>query len=102
MNFVLIGVNHKSAPLTVRERLAISPARLQEATQSLLSVPCVREGMVLSTCNRVEFLTYQEPAQADLLEFIRDFFAVDTTAFGDTEYANLVNCIKAFLQKNGG
>jgi glutamyl-tRNA reductase len=80
MNFVLIGVNHKSAPLTVRERLAISPARLQEATQSLLSVPCVREGMVLSTCNRVEFLTYQEPAQADLLEFIRDFFAVDTTA----------------------
>lgn len=80
MNFVLIGVNHKSAPLTVRERLAISPARLQEATQSLLSVPCVREGMILSTCNRVEFLTYQEPAQADLLEFIRDFFAVDTTA----------------------
>jgi glutamyl-tRNA reductase len=79
MNFVLIGVNHKSAPLQVRERLAISPARLQEATQSLLSVPCVREGMILSTCNRVEFLTYQEPAQADLLEFIRDYFAVDPT-----------------------
>ena len=80
MNFVLIGVNHKSAPLTVRERLAISPARLQEATQSLLSVPCVREGMILSTCNRVEFLTYQEPAQADLLEFIQNYFAVDATA----------------------
>ncbi len=80
MNFVLIGVNHKSAPLAVRERLAISPARLQEATQSLLGVPCVREGMVLSTCNRVEFLTYQEPVQADLLEFIQNYFAVDMTA----------------------
>jgi glutamyl-tRNA reductase len=80
MNFVLIGVNHKSAPLQVRERLAISPARLQEATQSLLSVPCVREGMILSTCNRVEFLTYQEPAQADLLKFIQNYFAVDPGA----------------------
>ncbi|HVC90157.1 MAG TPA: glutamyl-tRNA reductase [Acidobacteriaceae bacterium] len=80
MNLVLIGVNHKSAPLEVRERLAIPAARLEEATLSLLSVPCVREGMILSTCNRVEFLTYQEPAQADLLEFIRNYFAVDTDA----------------------
>ena len=80
MNLVLIGVNHKSAPLEVRERLAIPAARLEEATLSLLSVPCVREGMILSTCNRVEFLTYQEPAQADLLEFIRNYFAVDTEA----------------------
>ncbi|MGO8719632.1 MAG: glutamyl-tRNA reductase [Acidobacteriaceae bacterium] len=80
MNFVLIGVNHKSAPLQVRERLSIPAARLQEATLSLLSVPCVREGMILSTCNRVEFLTYQEPAQADLLEFIQNYFAVDKDA----------------------
>ena len=80
MNFVLIGVNHKSAPLQVRERLAIPAARMQEATLSLLSVPCVREGMILSTCNRVEFLTYQEPAQADLLEFIQNYFAVGKEA----------------------
>ena len=59
MNLVLIGVNHKSAPLEVRERLAIPLARLPEATQSLLSVPCVREGLILSTCNRVEIVTYQ-------------------------------------------
>jgi glutamyl-tRNA reductase len=80
MNFILIGVNHKSAPLQVRERLAISTARLQEATLSLLSVPCVREAMILSTCNRVEFLTYQEPAQADLLEFIQNYFSVGKEA----------------------
>lgn len=77
MNLVLVGVNHKSAPLEVRERLAIPSARLSEATQSLLSVPCVREGLILSTCNRVEIVTYQEPAQADLLDFIHDYFAVD-------------------------
>ncbi len=77
MNLVLVGVNHKSAPLEVRERLAIPLARLPEATQSLLSVPCVREGLILSTCNRVEIVTYQEPAQAKLLDFIHDYFAVD-------------------------
>ncbi len=77
MNLVLVGVNHKSAPVEVRERLAISATRLPEATQSLLSVPCVREGLILSTCNRVEIITYQEPAQANLLEFIENYFAVD-------------------------
>lgn len=80
MNIVLTGVNHKSAPLELRERLAIPPARLQEATQSLLSVACVREAMILSTCNRVEFLTCQEPERADLLQFIHDYFAVDPAA----------------------
>jgi len=86
MNFVLIGVNHHSAPLTVRERLAISPARLEQATQALLAVPCVREGMILSTCNRVEFLTYQEPAQADLLEFLQNYFALDPGMLGPYLY----------------
>jgi glutamyl-tRNA reductase len=80
MNFVLTGVNHKSAPLEVRERLAISPSRLEEATQSLLGVPGVREAMILSTCNRVEFLTWQEPANADLLRFMQNYFAVDVGA----------------------
>ena len=80
MNLVLVGVNHKSAPVEIRERLAIPAARLPEATQSLLSVPGVREGLILSTCNRVELLTYQEPAQANLLEFIHDFFAVEPAA----------------------
>lgn len=80
MNFVLLGVNHKSAPVEVRERLAIASARLEAATQSLLGVPGVREGMILSTCNRVEFLTYQEPAQADLMQFLENYFAIDATS----------------------
>ena len=80
MNLVLVGVNHKSAPVEIRERLAIPATRLPEATQSLLSVPGVREGLILSTCNRVELLTYQEPAQANLLEFIHDFFSVEPAA----------------------
>jgi glutamyl-tRNA reductase len=76
MNFVLIGASHKTAPVEVRERLAIPRNRLAEATESLLAAPGVREAMVLSTCNRVEFLAYQEPANADLREFMQNFFGV--------------------------
>jgi glutamyl-tRNA reductase len=62
---LLVGVNHTTAPVEVRERLAISTARLAEATRTLAHQPGVREAMILSTCNRVEFLVGQEAASAD-------------------------------------
>ena len=80
MSLVLFGVNHNTAPVEVRERLAISPGRLADATRSLVGRPGVREGMILSTCNRVELLTYQElggnGVGADLLGFLHEYFAV--------------------------
>ena len=56
MNFQLIGVNHNTAPVEVRERLAVPDSRLAEALQRFVKHPGVDEGMVLSTCNRVELL----------------------------------------------
>ncbi len=61
MNIVLLGLNHKTAPIELRERLAIGPQQLEEATRSLVQAPGVVEGMILSTCNRVELLISQEP-----------------------------------------
>ena len=61
MNIVLLGLNHKTAPIELRERLAIGPQQLEEATRSLVQSPGVLEGMILSTCNRVELLTSLEP-----------------------------------------
>ena len=72
---VLLGINHNTAPLDVRERLAISAERLPDAIRSLSSVPGVREGLILSTCNRVELLTVQDDAP-DLLTFLHEYFAV--------------------------
>ena len=78
---VLLGVNHNTAPVEVRERLAIPAGRLAEATRSLAAVEGVRESLILSTCNRVELLTVQEegvgPAEnAGLLRFLHEYFAV--------------------------
>jgi glutamyl-tRNA reductase len=76
MNFQLIGVNHISAPLEVRERLAVSEAQLPEAVRSLVQQPGVDEGMVLSTCNRVEVLTSTKQG-ADLRGFLRNYFGLN-------------------------
>jgi glutamyl-tRNA reductase len=65
-NLLLLGINHTTAPLAVRERLAISPARLADATRTLAHQPGVREALILSTCNRVELLTVQETSSDPL------------------------------------
>ncbi len=81
MSFRLIGVNHKSAPVEVRERFAIPESRLPEAMRRLSQHPGVREGMVLSTCNRFELLAHTDNGAADVLGFLRDYFQFDTGAF---------------------
>ncbi len=75
MSLSLLGLNHNSAPIDVRERLAIPQGRLAEATRSLMHYPGVREGLILSTCNRVELLTEHESA-SDLRRFVSEYFAV--------------------------
>ncbi len=79
MNFKLIGVNHNSAPLEMRERLAVSEDRLPDAVRKLVEQPGVDEGMVLSTCNRVEVLTSARQG-ADLRGFFGSYFGVSTDA----------------------
>jgi glutamyl-tRNA reductase len=74
---VLLGINHNTAPIEVRERLAIPSARLADATRTLLHQPGIREGLILSTCNRVELLTLQEEASTpDLPRFLHEYFSV--------------------------
>jgi glutamyl-tRNA reductase len=84
-SLVLLGINHNTAPVEVRERLAIPASRLADATRTLLHQPGIREGLILSTCNRVELLTLQDDAAAtntqpqtktDLLRFLHEYFAV--------------------------
>jgi glutamyl-tRNA reductase len=82
MSIVILGVNHKTAPVEVREQLAIEPGRLAEATSRLLKTRGVREGMILSTCNRVELLTHQDDESRkdggpDGMEFLQEYFAVE-------------------------
>src|SRR6266550_2260876 len=57
MSIVLVGVNHKSAPVAVREQLAFSEEACATGLRSLVDGQIVREALIVSTCNRVEVLT---------------------------------------------
>jgi glutamyl-tRNA reductase len=54
MKLLLTGLNHRTAPVEVRERLAFEEKALPEALDRLRQRPGLLEGMILSTCNRVE------------------------------------------------
>src|SRR5215813_14193135 len=85
MNFKIIGVNHNSAPLEVRERLAVTDAQLPDAVRTLVKQPGVEEGMVLSTCNRVELLTSTRQS-ADLRGFLGSYFGLNADALNSHIY----------------
>ncbi|HEY1902551.1 MAG TPA: glutamyl-tRNA reductase [Terracidiphilus sp.] len=77
MTLTLIGVNHKTAPIALRERIAISREDLAEATRALAAVEGVTECMIVSTCNRVELLATIERPDADLTGFLHRYFGLD-------------------------
>lgn len=54
MNLIVIGINHKTAPLQLRERLDFSKEDCARFLEGLKELPDLEEAMVLSTCNRVE------------------------------------------------
>ena len=80
MKILLTGLNHKTAPVELRERLAIDPAALPDATRALLAHPGVDEALILSTCNRVELLiSFSEAAsttEPTLDRFLSRHFSV--------------------------
>jgi glutamyl-tRNA reductase len=86
MNFVLTGVNHKSAPVDVRERFAVSDAALPEAVQRLAKFPGVEEGLIVSTCNRVEFVARTMNGTADLTAFLAEQFRLRPADFSKYLY----------------
>lgn len=75
MSIVLVGINHKTAPVEVRELLAFSDRACTEGLPRLVDGEIVREGLIVSTCNRVEILSaittdYVESGTQRIAEFL--------------------------------
>jgi len=60
MDIIVLGLNHKTAPVHIRERVAFPEKSIHEPLRALHGVPGVRETMILSTCNRVEIAAVVE------------------------------------------
>ncbi len=84
MHVILIGVNHRTAPVNIRERLNIPESRLPEAVAALLRREGIREALILSTCNRVEVLASAEDAadaKAIIEQFLTDYLGFEVAPF---------------------
>ena len=70
----IVGLSHRTATVEVRERVAFDSAALDESLKRLISLPSVEEGVILSTCNRVEVLAVT-PDEGSALPEIKGFLA---------------------------
>jgi glutamyl-tRNA reductase len=63
MSLVVVGINHRTAPVEVRERVVFEPERIPTALRELRSLPTVHESVIVSTCNRTELYCVIEGSQ---------------------------------------
>ena len=73
MNTVAVGLSHKTAPVELRELLAVPESRMGEALHRLVAYPHVKEAMLLQTCNRVEVYAVVDQVERGF-SAIQEFF----------------------------
>ena len=67
MPLIALGINHRTAPVDIRERVAFPAERIDAALQDLKALPQVQEAAILSTCNRTEIYCELEVADSQPL-----------------------------------
>jgi glutamyl-tRNA reductase len=82
MTLLAFGINHKTAPVDIRERVAFVPGQLIDALKDLVSRPKVQEAAIISTCNRTELycgLDNDETSHATrvITEWFREYHKLD-------------------------
>lgn len=89
MQLIVVGLNHRTAPVSLLERLAIDEDDLSKALHQLLNYEHILEGAVLSTCNRVEVyatVTKFHGGAQDIRNFFAEFCHVAPEDFSDHMY----------------
>jgi glutamyl-tRNA reductase len=89
LDIVLLGINHETAPIEVRECIAFSEDESKSALNALLRKPFIKEALLFSTCNRVEILLVTDNKSLAVQEtkgFIAEFNKIPLAQFEDTLY----------------
>ena len=89
MELIAIGLNHKTAPIEIREKLAFSEKEMEEALSRAQTLSSLKENMILSTCNRVEIYAatrMTENAIFDLKDFLSKYHGLSLKEFENSLY----------------
>lgn len=88
MSIWALGINHKTAPVDVRERVAFDPASMNLVLKNLQQLECVSEVVVLSTCNRTEiYCTADDRCPAEVTAWLHKNYNIDRTDLDASLYA---------------
>ncbi len=78
MSLLTLGINHKTAPVEIRERVVFAPDRLRAALSEMVTLPDVGEAAILSTCNRTElYLELAGDSAAPLVQWLGEYHHLD-------------------------
>jgi len=94
MELLVVGVNHKKAPVELREKLAFDAKALAPALDALRAAVASTEEVILSTCNRVELYVVRDAGDADPLEAAARFLAA--------QRGHPVDEVRAVLYRHAG
>ncbi|HEB55816.1 MAG TPA: glutamyl-tRNA reductase [Gammaproteobacteria bacterium] len=100
MTLLALGINHKTAPVDIREKVAFSPDSLDAALQDLLSCTSVSEAAIVSTCNRTElYVGIDNESDQTVIEWFRNFHnlsaeELDPYLFNHTENAAVQHVLR--------
>ncbi|MCK9420704.1 MAG: glutamyl-tRNA reductase [Nitrospirae bacterium] len=89
MSIIVVGLSHKTAPIEVREKLNFPEATVSEALKKLVNYEGIREGLILSTCNRVEiYASVQDsiPGIERIKQFISDYHGLSRESLEKSLY----------------
>lgn len=87
MTVLALGINHKSASVELRERLAFTPERLPEALKTIKQDAGCDEAVILSTCNRTEIYCFGDQAQSEnLVDWLANFHQVSNLELSQHAY----------------
>jgi glutamyl-tRNA reductase len=89
MELLVVGLNHKTAPIEIRECLAFPKDKMEEALSKIQSLPSLKENIILSTCNRVEVYAATretEKATHDLKEFLSQYHGIPLKEFEKNQW----------------
>lgn len=79
MNIVVVGLSHHTTPLEIREKLAFDANGIERPLRELVAIPDVEEGLIVSTCNRVEVYAVARDIAAGIARikrFLADFHCI--------------------------
>ncbi len=83
----VIGLNHKTAEVELRERLAFNGPKLEEGLKELAGHPLIKEVFIISTCNRVElYLHSKEDISEELINFLSSFHSIESQTLRKSLY----------------